>query len=235
MISLSDRHFKYRMLMASLIVLFTISENLFLLSKESEIDSVVDALQRKYSHVRDLKMDFIQNYRTPRRRSRTETGVLYLRRPGMMRWEYQTPGEKLFVSNGKSIYFYLPEERQVQKTSVKESRDQRVPFLFLLGKGNLKKDFSRIEEATDQKPFFEGNRVLYAYPKKSVEEFARILMEFDPNRLELQRIAIFDIDGSESEFVFTNIKKNVGLSAQIFDFKIPPNVEVVGAEQDLSQ
>jgi outer membrane lipoprotein carrier protein len=201
-----------------------------LAARENDFPSNIDALQKKYSQMKDLRMDFIQNYHSPRHSPRTETGILYLRRPGMMRWEYQSPRQKLFVSDGKTIYFYLPEENQVQKTAVKESRDQRVPFLFLLGKGNLKKDFSKIEWARNDKPFFEGNQVLYAYPKKDIDEFARILMEFDPHSLLLQRITIFEVDGSKSEFVFTNIKENVGLNAQMFNFKVPANVEVVGSE-----
>src|SRR5262245_8427636 len=201
-----------------------------LAARENDLLSNVDALQKKYSQVKDLKMDFVQNYQSPRHSPRTETGILYLRRPGMMRWEYQSPSQKLFVSDGKTVYFYLPEESQVQKTPVKESRDQRIPFLFLLGKGNLRKDFSKLELARNDKPFFEGNQVLYAYPKKDIDEFSRILMEFDPHSLQLQRITIFEVDGSRSEFVFRNIKENLGLNAEMFSFKVPANVEVVGAE-----
>jgi outer membrane lipoprotein carrier protein len=201
----------------------------------SNLESSIDALQRKYSRIRDLKMDFIQSYRSPRRGIRTETGILFLKRPSLMRWEYQTPSEKLFVSNGKTVYFYLPEERQVQKTKVKETRDQRIPFLFLLGKGNLKKDFSKIEWATDNKPFFEGNKVIYAYPKKNIDEFSRILMEFSPQTYQLQRVTVFDIDGSASEFVFTNIKENLGAAAQLFDFKVPPNTEVLENNEPSSE
>jgi outer membrane lipoprotein carrier protein len=196
-------------------------------AQPSELETSIDALQRKYSQVRDLKMDFIQSYRSPRRAMKTETGILFLKRPGMMRWEYRTPAEKLFVSNGKTVYFYLPQERQVQKTKVKESRDQRVPFLFLLGKGNLKKDFSKVEWAEDSRPFFQGNKVICAYPKKNIDEFAKILMEFSPQTYQLQRVTVFDIDGSTSEFVFTNIRENLGTSAQIFDFKVPPSTEVL--------
>jgi outer membrane lipoprotein carrier protein len=191
------------------------------------VDSSVDALQRKYSQIRDLKMDFIQSYRSPRRPMKTETGILFLKRPGMMRWEYQTPTEKLFVSNGKTVYFYLPQEHQVQKTKVKESRDQRVPFLFLLGKGNLKKDFSRIEWAKDSQPFFQGNKVICAYPKKDIDEFAKILMEFNPQTYQLQRVTVIDIDQSTSEFVFTNIRENLGADPRMFDFKVPPHTEVL--------
>ncbi len=204
-------------------------------AKDTLLESSIDALQKKYSRISDLRLDFIQNYKTPRRPPRTETGVLYLRRPGMMRWEYKSPSEKLFVSDGKSIYFYLPEERQVQKTSVKESRDQRLPFLFLLGRGNLRKDFSKVEWADDQKAFFAGNRVLYAYPKKNIDEFSKVLMEFDPQNLQLQRVTIYDIDGSTSEFVFTNIKENTGLKAQLFKFRTPPNVEVLGTDDNIKR
>jgi outer membrane lipoprotein carrier protein len=203
-----------------------------LAASENNFSANIDALQKKYSQMKDLKMDFVQNYQSPRHRPRTETGILYLRRPGMMRWEYQSPSQKLFVSDGKTIYFYLPDENQVQKTPVKESRDQRIPFLFLLGKGNLRKDFSKIEFARNDKPFFEGNQVLYAYPKKDIDEFSRILMEFDPHSLQLQRITIFEVNGSTSEFVFRNIKENLGLNAQMFSFKVPKNVEVVGSEME---
>ncbi|MGH9960587.1 MAG: outer membrane lipoprotein chaperone LolA, partial [Pyrinomonadaceae bacterium] len=197
----------------------------------NDLEQSVDTLQRKYAQIRDLKMDFIQSYRSPRRPMKTETGVLFLKRPGMMRWEYQTPIEKLFVSNGKTVYFYLPQEHQVQKTKVKESRDQRVPFLFLLGRGNLKKDFSRIEWAEDSQPFFQGNKVICAYPKKNIDEFAKILMEFNPQTYQLQRVTVIDIDLSMSEFVFTNIQENLGTDSQKFNFKVPPNTEVLESHE----
>lgn len=205
------------------------------LAQFGELESTINALQKKYSLVRDLKMDFIQTYKSPHRAMKTETGILFLKRPGKMRWEYKTPSEKLFVSNGKTIYFFLPEERQVQKLPVKESRDQRIPFLFLLGRGNLKKDFSKIEWATDNKPFFQGNKVIYAYPKKGIDGFFRILMEFDPQNYQLQRISIVEIDASTSEFVFTNIKENIGTRDQDFDFKVPPNVEVLQSSDETMQ
>lgn len=198
---------------------------------EKDLEAALEGLQRKYSQVRDLKMEFIQSYKSPRRAAKTETGTLVLKRPGMMRWEYKTPIEKLFVSNGKTVSFYLPQEKQVQKTKVKESRDQRIPFLFLLGKGNLKRDFSKVEWASDEKPFFQGNRVIRAYPKKGIDEFARILMEFSPQTFQLQRVTVYDVDGTMSEFVFTNIQQDLGTAAGIFDFKAPPGTEVIESNE----
>jgi len=196
-----------------------------------DLEAALDGLQKKYSQVRDLKMQFIQSYKNPRRGAKTETGTLLLKRPGMMRWEYKTPVEKLFVSNGKTVSFYLPQENQLQKTKVKESRDQRIPFLFLLGKGNFKRDFSKVEWATDVKPFFQGNRVILAYPKKGIDEFARILMEFSPQTFQLQRVTVFDIDGTMSEFVFTDIEQNLGMASGIFEFRPPPGTEVIESSE----
>jgi outer membrane lipoprotein carrier protein len=193
---------------------------------DHDLDVALEGLQRKYSQVRDLRMEFIQSYKSPRRAAKTETGTLVLKRPGMMRWEYKTPIEKLFVSNGKTVFFYLPQEKQVQKAKVKKSRDQRIPFLFLLGKGNLKRDFSKVEWA-QEKPFFQGNRVILAYPKKGIDEFAKILMEFSPQTFQLQRVTIIDVDGTTSEFVFTSIQQDLGTTAGVFDFKVPPGTEVV--------
>ena len=194
---------------------------------DSDLEASIKGLQKRYSAVQDLQMEFFQNFKNPRRAMKTEAGILFLKRPGMMRWEYKTPTEKLFISDGKMIYFYLPGERQVQKTRVRESSDQRIPFLFLLGKGNLKRDFSKVEWVSDREPVFPGNKMIYAYPKQGIDEFSKIVMEFDPYHYQLQRVTVFEVDGATSEFVFSNIRENTGTKTSLFNFKIPANVEVL--------
>lgn len=194
---------------------------------EPRIEAEVAALQRKYSGMRDLQMDFVQSYGWPGRRPRTESGRVFLRRPGLMRWEYREPSEKLFLSDGESIHFYLPDRKQVQKSRVGRSRDRRLPFLFLLGRGNLKRDFSRIEWARE-KPFFAGNRVLAAVPGKAAGPLAEVLMEYDPGRMQLQRVALIERGGARNDFIFTNIRENAGLGKRLFEFQAPADVETVG-------
>ena len=201
---------------------------------DKDLDLALEGLQKKYSRVRDLRMEFIQSSKSPRRAAKTATGTLVLKRPRMMRWEYKTPIEQLYVSNGKTVFFYLPQEKQVQKTKVNESQDQRIPFLFLLG-GNLKRGFSRVEWASQEKPFFQGNRIILVYPKKGIDEFARILMEFSPQTFQLQRATVFEVDGTMNEFVFTNIQQDLGTAAGIFDFKAPPGTEVIESADAHSQ
>lgn len=194
---------------------------------DPRIEADVAALQRKYSGIQDLQMNFVQSYGWPGRQPRTESGQVFLRRPGLMRWEYREPEEKLFLSDGENIHFHLPERNQVQKSRVGRSRDRRLPFLFLLGRGDLKKDFSRIEWARE-KPFFAGNKVLAATPRKGAGPLAEVLMEYDPGRMQLQRVALIERGGARNDFIFSRIRENAGLSKGLFEFQGSEDPEAVG-------
>ena len=62
----------------------------------------------------------------------------------MMRWEYKNPEEKLFVSDGKTVFLYVPADRQVSKEAVRQTLDDRIPLMFLLGRSNLRNEFDEI-------------------------------------------------------------------------------------------
>src|SRR3954467_14974433 len=70
------------------------------------VDKISDDLDRHYNDLRSLRAQFTETYRGAGI-TRSESGTLWLRRPGKMRWEYTAPREKLFVSDGKTAYFYV--------------------------------------------------------------------------------------------------------------------------------
>src|SRR6187397_1777918 len=101
------------------------------------------ALQKKYATVRDFSADFVQTYRGGvLKRQLKDTGRLMVRKPGKMRWEYQTPEEKLFVSDGASIYWYVPPDKHVEIRPVPADDEASSPALFLAGKGDITRDFT---------------------------------------------------------------------------------------------
>ena len=189
------------------------------------LSDLVEGVERSFAHMKDLSSDFIQIFQDPLNRKRQESGHLYLMRPRMMRWEYKNPEEKLFVSDGKTVYFYVPADRQVTKEPVKQSFDDRIPLMFLLGQSNLRSEFIRFE-LLSTKPFFEGTKVVRMYPKRKTD-FEEILMEVDPGDYLIRRLVLAHMDGSRSEFIFSDIRTNTGLRASMFDFKLPQGVEVV--------
>src|ERR1700751_5987581 len=108
-------------------------------ARAAEAKDVARAVDAHYNNLRSLKSDFTETYQAPGI-SRTESGVLWLKKPSRMRWEYHTPREKLFVTDSENAYFYVSGERQATKTPLKTIDDIRSPLRFLLGKTKLEKE-----------------------------------------------------------------------------------------------
>lgn len=193
-------------------------------AQTAELDQLVGALQAKYNRLQSLAADFTQIYNAPGERTRRESGRLLLKKPGRMRWDYTAPEEKLYISDGKVIYEYVPAERLVTRAAVKESNDLRAPFMFLLGRGNLRRDFKRIEFAPES-PVRAGNRVLRLIPKRTAG-FRELLIEVEPHTLLLTRLSFVNPAGARSDFLFSNVRENVPASDAQFSFKPPAGVEV---------
>ena len=189
------------------------------------LPGLVEGVERLFAEMKDFSADFIQIFEDALNRKQQESGHLYLMRPRMMRWEYKNPEDKLFISDGKAVYYYVPADRQVNKEAVKESFDDRIPLMFLLGRSNLRNEFTRFE-LLNTKPFFEGLKVVRMYPKRKTD-LQEVLMEVDPANYQIRRLLLAHQDGSRSEFIFSNIRTNTGLRASMFDFKVPPGVDVV--------
>src|SRR5689334_9657498 len=189
------------------------------------LSDLVSGVERSFARMKDFSSDFIQIFEDSLNRKQQESGHLYLMRPRMMRWEYKNPEEKLFISDGKTVYFYVPADRQVNKEAVKSSFDDRIPLMFLLGQSDLRSEFTRFE-LLNTKPFFEGTKVVRMYPKGKTD-LQEVVMEVDPATYFIRRLLLAHSDGSRSEFIFSGIRTNTGLRGSFFDFSVPPGVEVI--------
>src|SRR5204863_5430844 len=106
-------------------------------------DALAKALQQRYQGVRDFSADFTHTYRGGVLRTQTtERGTVAVKKPGLMRWIYTSPEKKEFVSNGKKIYSYLPQDKQVIVSDVPPADQATTPALFLAGKGDISRDFT---------------------------------------------------------------------------------------------
>jgi outer membrane lipoprotein carrier protein len=141
-----------------------------------------------------------------------------------MRWAYTAPDSKLFISDGKWLYEYVAAEKLATRMSVKTADDLRSAFLFLLGRGNLRRDFKRIEWANET-PVTAGNRVLHMIPKRG--DVREMLVEVEPNSLQLKRLVLINHNGGRSDFLFSNVRENASASDAQFTFTPPAGVRVV--------
>src|SRR3989449_10726714 len=137
----------------------------FMPAQEKGLADLIDGVERSFAKMNDFSSDFIQIFQDPLNRKQEEAGHLYLKRSKMMRWEYKSPEEKYFVSDGKTVYFYVPADKQVNKEAVKDTFDDRMPLMFLLGRSDLQSEFKDFT-LLPTKPSLEGTKVVRMTPKR---------------------------------------------------------------------
>jgi outer membrane lipoprotein carrier protein len=197
----------------------------------SDAATVAHAVDDHYNHLRTLQAEFTEIYRGAGM-ERTESGTLWLKKPGKMRWEYRSPREKLFLGDGKDAWFYLPGDKQVRKTSMRKLDDLRSPLGFLLGKTRLQRELLGLSLASDIAPLASGNVVLRGVPAAMADRVSQVLLEITPER-RIARITMEAADGSSTEYRFADQKENLEIDEKQFRFFPPAGVEVV--DGDLGQ
>lgn len=196
---------------------------------QADVHKIADRLDAHYNHIDTLQVDFVETYRGAGI-TRDESGTLLLKKPGKMRWDYQQPRPKLFLTDGKTAWFYVPGEQQVRKAPVKKLDDLRSPLRYLLGKTKLEKEFDSLSLAPDVKPLDSGNVVLRGVPKSMADRVNQVLLEISPDS-RLRRIVIEENDGSATEFRFSNEKTNTTFADSKFRFSPPAGVETIEATE----
>ncbi len=188
------------------------------------VAQIAQAVDDHYDHLRTLQAEFTELYEGAGMQ-RTESGTLWLKKPGKMRWEYRSPKEKLFLSDGQNAWFYVPGDKQARRTSVKKLNDLRSPLGFLLGKTKLEKELQGLSWVPDEKPVNAGDVLLRGAPKALAGQVNAILLEITPAH-EIARIVLDQEDGSTTEFRFQGQKINVEMDDKNFHFVPPAGVEV---------
>jgi outer membrane lipoprotein carrier protein len=201
-------------------------------SAESAIDvkTLAAAIDQHYDHLHSLQAQFTEVYRGSGI-ERTESGTLWLKKPGKMRWEYRSPREKLFVSDGKDAWFYVPADRQARKTAARKLDDLRSPLAFLLGKTKLEKELQALSLAPDIPPLNPDDVVLRGVPRALADRVSGVLLEIAPDK-RIVRIVINEVDGSVTEYKLTEQREDEPISDSRFQFRPPAGTETV--EGDLA-
>ena len=198
-----------------------------------DVHQLAQAVDDHYNHLRSLQSDFTEIYRGDGP-ERVESGTLWLKKPRKMRWEYRSPNEKLFISDGQVVWFYVPAERQLRKTTLRKLDDWRSPLAFLLGKTKLENELQGLSKAADQSPLAAGDTVLRGVPKAEFRQsvagqVSEVQLEITPSN-QIVRIVMLEPDGATTEFRFADWKENMEVSESRFQFTPPPGVETVEGE-----
>ncbi|HKW89533.1 MAG TPA: outer membrane lipoprotein carrier protein LolA [Candidatus Acidoferrales bacterium] len=196
---------------------------------------VARAFEIHYRHARTMSAVFFEKFTSGGTSLRAESGRVYFSKPGRMRWDYDSPEKKLFLVDGKNVWYYVPADHTASRTSIKESDDWRTPLALLAGKVKLEQLCGSLQLAqvggtgTDPelRPTQAGNSVLVCSPRKADKDaFRQVLLETN-DESQLVRVTIRQPGDIETEFRFGDWKENIPVQESIFHFEPPAGVAIV--------
>jgi outer membrane lipoprotein carrier protein len=192
-------------------------------AESGSADAIVDRLQRTYDATTDFIADFRQEteVKTLNRALKT-SGKLSYKRPGKMLWRYDTPKDQFVLADGKHLYFYQPEQNQIIKSPLQNAFRTDIPLSFLLGLGNLKKNFNATLKASE-----ENQHILRLEPKGDVGGYSDILMGVSRATADILWVSVRDGAGNLTTLRFSDMRKGVGVKDSLFMLQIPNGADIV--------
>jgi outer membrane lipoprotein carrier protein len=203
-----------------LLVSLLLTGGVLLAADTVDVDRTLKGIEDRYNHAQTLQLAFTESYRQ-QGRARAEKGELYLRKPGRMRWAYTAPAGKLFVSDGKFIYSYTPEENRAEKMKLKEADDLRAPLAFLLGRLHFADDFREFQAHPEN-----GGVFITAIPKSDKLPYTEVSFLAAPDG-SIHRLEVKGQDNSLLEFSFDGEKVNPPLEDTLFRFQPPAGADYI--------
>jgi outer membrane lipoprotein carrier protein len=211
-----------------------------------DASSYVRRFEAEYRGARTLQATFLERYAENGRVVRTEAGTAYFRRPGRMRWEYESPEKEVFLVDGTTAWFYVPRDHTVTRVPAKQSTDVRTPLALLAGEMRVSRVCVRVELALSEKGEREDHVVLHCTLRGTEVEGRNrpggvaaspgdpqgdaVLFEIVGRTGELVRLLVRQSGGVQVEFRFENWRMDPQVPDRLFRFEPPAGVAIVNGE-----
>ncbi len=198
-----------------------------------EVREVVKQLQARYEKMKDLQADFSQKTKIEGfERPVTSSGKVYIKKPGRLRWDYLDPATEQIYVNQEDVKVYVPEHKQVLVGKLTQMAASKAPLELLQGAAKLDESFE-IEPTRGRDRGVGGMPLITLIPKakeqESTQNLQKIVVEVFPKTYFIRTVSLHEVSGNVAVFEFSNLKPNLGLGNEVFDFKTPADAEVVRA------
>src|SRR6266851_9315087 len=181
-------------------------------------------VQAYYAHSKDFSARFAQHYvYLAIGRVEDSQGTVQMKKPGLVRWDYEKPEKRTLFVEGKTLWIWRPEDKEVQVKRNFGGDQLSSAFTFLWGKGDLLKEFSA-KAVPPQKDLPPGD-TLQLDPLKPVAGVAKLLFVVGKDGRVLASV-VTNPQGDVNQIVFSDAKVNQGLADSIFHFEPPKDAYV---------
>lgn len=197
---------------------------------ETEKDPAVIAqsLQASYDKITSLQASFHQEiYSRMTSRKKEGSGKVVLVKPGLMRWDYETPDTQVFVCDGKRLSMYFAKENQMLSSSAQQYLESDVMYSFFAGTADVARDFVISAPLESEQDIDDVTYQIRLVPKVSHPQIDEIEVWVNRSSYLLHRIKVVDKFGSITDLTFSNIIINQSVPSTIFTFVPPEGTEII--------
>jgi outer membrane lipoprotein carrier protein len=211
-----------------------------------EAKPLVALFEARYRAAHTLRATFLERYMENGHLVRVEAGTAYFRRPGKMRWEYESPEKNLFLVDGKTAWFYVPADHTATRVPAKVSTDWRTPLALLAGEMKVSRVCDRVQLATGEKLESPENAMLSCELRGAAAQSVKpdsaktaaptaergetVFFEIVKKTGNLVGVVVRDPGGVGIEFHFANWEQDPQVAESLFRFSAPPGVAIVNGE-----
>jgi outer membrane lipoprotein carrier protein len=154
----------------------------------------------------------------------SESGRMYLERPGKLRWDYLDPEKKVALLLGDRTALYLEDERLLSRGRL--SGEEGLFPRLLAGKDRVDDLFAATLVATPTTGGHGAYR-LRLVPKGDRGALTEVTLTVRPPAFSIEGAELLDETGNRTSYTFSNVRRNRGLPDGLFAFEPPPGTEVV--------
>lgn len=197
-----------------------------------EVLDLVHKVDSRYAKTQDLQAEFSQETKIEGFETRlASSGRVFLKKPGLLRWDYEKPSvEQIFV-DGDEVLVYTPEHKQVVKANLTQIAASKAPLALLQGAGKLTEQFD-VVQAEQEDRHQDDLPLITLVPKPHEKEHStitRVVLEIEPESYLIKNMELYEISGNVSTLRFTNIQVNQGVETTQLKLDVPEDVIVVDA------
>lgn len=186
--------------------------------------SAAEKLNGMLSGIQTLRANYVQTTTDPRfNKTKTQSGSAILRRPKMFRWYIEQPYHQLLVADGQKLYIYDEDLAQVTVQPLGDSLKDTPALLIVGDTAQIEEHFIVHEINSDA-----FNTSFKLIPKDDSALLKAVVISFTGSALT--KLWMQDSLDQIINITFTQVSLNDPLPQDLFQFKMPKNVDIITNE-----
>jgi outer membrane lipoprotein carrier protein len=155
------------------------------------------------------------------------SGLLFIKYPGKMKWEYQEPETQVIVTDGDQLWMYRPADNQVMLGKASSFFSEGKGAGFLSDIRLLRKDFDIILEDIRFGDYYN----LKLVPREQSWDIAYVHLLVSRKTFRIAQVFTYNAYEDVTRIELKDLKFNQAFGQNFFKFEVPEGVDVLKLDE----